>query len=236
VSIPIVSLLRNLTSRAEPPRAEPPGAEHLPRGDTNQNPPDIGFLQLLAEDFRTFGYSLSEPGFWAVAMHRFGNWRMGVHPKLVRAPMTLVYRLGHTSINWLWGIDLAYTVKLGRRVRLWHHGGMVLVARSIGNDVILRHNTTMGIARINQITKRPTIEDRVEIGAGACILGDVVVGHDSVVGANAVVLRSFPPHSTIAGVPARAVGNGHATRATDAIDGASSPEKSTDANGGARQT
>jgi serine O-acetyltransferase len=63
----------------------------------------------------------------------------------------------------------------------------------------------MGIARTSELNKRPTIEDRVEIGTGACILGDVTIGHDSVVGANAVVVHSFPPHSTIAGVPARAL-------------------------------
>jgi serine O-acetyltransferase len=110
-----------------------------------------------------------------------------------------------TWVNWLWGIDLGYTVKLGRRVRIWHHGGMVLSARSIGDDVHIRHNTTMGIARRSEVAKRPTIESGVDIGVGACILGDVTVGHDSVIGANAVVVTSFPPHSKIAGVPARAI-------------------------------
>jgi serine acetyltransferase len=192
-----------------PSRFRPADPTRLPAGDSNQNPTGIGFLGLLAEDYRTFDGNVLEPGFWAVALHRFGNWRMGLAPKIVRAPLTALYRVGHTTINWAWGIDLPYTVKLGRRVRLWHHGGMVLVARSIGNDVIIRHNTTMGIARLSEITKRPTVEDRVEIGAGACILGDITIGHDSVVGANAVVLHTFPPHSTIAGVPARAVGSGH---------------------------
>jgi N-acetylglucosaminyl-diphospho-decaprenol L-rhamnosyltransferase len=189
--------------------AIPPNPGSLARGDHDGNPPGIGILDLWAEDYRTFDRNLLEPGFWAIALHRFGNWRMGLEPRVVRAPLSIAYKVGHTSINWLWGIDLAYTVKLGRRVRLWHHGGMVLVAHSIGDDVVIRHNTTMGIARLTELTKRPTIEDRVEIGAGVCILGEVRIGHDSVIGANAVVLKSFPPHSTIAGVPARAVGNGH---------------------------
>jgi len=177
----------------------------LPRGDANENPPGIGLLDLLTEDFRTYDRNPLEPGFWAVALHRMGNWRMGVKPRILRAPLSVLYKIAFISVDWLWGIDLGYTVKLGRRVRLWHHGGMVLTARSIGNDVVIRHNTTMGIARSEQKTKRPIIEDGVDIGAGACILGDVTIGHDSVVGANAVVIDSFPPSSVVVGVPARAI-------------------------------
>jgi serine O-acetyltransferase len=180
-------------------------SEELPRGDTNQNPDSASLLELVREDFRTHDRKLLEPGFWAVAVHRFGNWRMAIRPKLVRAPFSVTYKVASTSINWLWGIDLGYTVKLGRRVRIWHHGGMVLSARSIGDDVHIRHNTTMGIARRTETTKRPTIGDRVDIGVGACIVGDVTIGHDSVIGANAVVVTSFPPRSRIAGVPARAI-------------------------------
>jgi serine O-acetyltransferase len=199
------------------PRRDPEDA--LPRGDADANPSDIGFIALLGEDFRTHDRNPFEPGFWALATHRFGNWRMRVHPKILRAPFSIGYRVAHTWINWLWGIDLGYTVKVGRRVRLWHHGGMVLSARSIGDDVHIRHNTTMGIARRSELTKRPTIESGVDIGVGACILGNVTVGHDSVIGANAVVITSFPPHSTIAGVPAKALGKAkhpHGTNGTTA--------------------
>lgn len=177
----------------------------LPRGDTNENPAGIGLLALLAEDFRTYDNNPLEPGLWAVAVHRFGNWRMGLKQRVLRTPCTVLYRTLATGVNWTFGIKLDYTVKLGRRVRIWHHGGMILGARSIGDDVHIRQNTTFGVASRLQPLAKPVIGDRVEIGCGAAILGQICVEHDSVVGANAVVVRDVPPHSLVVGVPARVV-------------------------------
>jgi serine O-acetyltransferase len=188
--------------------SKPPVPSHSapnPRGDTNQNPEDIPFWSLLAEDFRTHDRSLGEPGFWAVAVHRFGNARMAVKPKVLRAPLSAAYKTMFLGVNWVFGIDLSYVVKLGRRVRIWHHGGMVLGARAIGDDVHIRHNTTLGLARRDEDGHKPIIGNRVDIGAGACILGAVSVGDDCVIGANSVVLRDLPPGSTVFGVPARPV-------------------------------
>jgi serine O-acetyltransferase len=179
----------------------------LPKGDKNENPPGIGILALLAEDFRTYDLNPLEPGFWAVAVHRFGNWRMGLKPRVLRAPCTLIYRTLATSVNWGFGIKLDYTVKLGRRVRIWHHGGMILGARSIGDDVHIRQNTTFGVARRTQPLAKPVIGDRVDIGCGAAILGQIRVEHDSVIGANAVVVQDVPAHSLVVGVPGRVVKN-----------------------------
>lgn len=191
---------------ASPPdAARPVGDENPNPGDRNQNPADIGFFQLIAEDFRTHESNLFVPGFWAVAIHRFGNWRMDIRPRLLRLPFSLLYNILHAFMSGFFGINLSYSVKLGRRVCLWHHGGMFLGAISIGDDVTIRHNTTMGVLHKDDKWKKPIIEDRVDIGSGACILGDVTVGHDSVIGANSVVARSFPPHSTVFGVPARRV-------------------------------
>jgi len=174
-------------------------------GNRNQNPEGISLFKLISEDFRTHDKKLLEPGFLAVAIHRFGNWRMDIRPRLLRIPFSLLYQFLHTIMTWFFGIDLEYSVKLGRRVRIWHHGGMFIGAISIGDDVTLRHNTTIGVLHQSEKWKKPVIEDRVDIGSGACILGDITIGHDSVIGANSVVVRNFPPNSTLFGVPARLV-------------------------------
>lgn len=182
----------------------PPAHDSL-AGTTNQNPPGMSLFALLAEDFRTHDSSFLEPGFWAVAVHRFGNWRMDVRSRFLRAPLSLAYGIGYRLVDWLWGIDLLYSIRLGRRVRIWHHGGMVLSARSIGDDVHLRHNTTLGIARRSEPWNKPVIGNRVDIGAGVCILGNVHIGDDSVIGANSVVIESCAPGSVVVGVPGRTI-------------------------------
>lgn len=174
-------------------------------GSANQNPPHIGLCALLREDFRTHDRHILEQGFWALAVHRFGNWRMEIQPRWLRLPFSILYRALFKIVQWTCGITLPYTVKVGRRVRIWHHGGMVLHAASIGDDVHIRQNTTFGIARRDRLHELPIIEDGADIGCGAVILGAITVGRGSLIGANAVVLQNIPPGSTAVGVPARVV-------------------------------
>lgn len=184
--------------RAEQDMGIPPVAE---RGRRNLNPEGIGFWSLVAEDFRTHDRKPFEQGFWAIFVHRFGNWRMG-QPKLVRAPATLIYRILFKLVEWLCGISLWYTVKLGRRVRIWHHSGMSLGARAIGDDVQIRQNTTLGVAQTGVNDALPIIGAGADIGAGAVIAGAVYVGRGARIGANALVLADVPDGATAMGNPA----------------------------------
>jgi len=126
--------------------------------------------------------------------------------------LDLAYRALFTGVDWIWGIHLPRTVALGRRVRLWHNGAMLLTAKSIGNDVHLRHDTTFGALRAGRQSSAdapdaelPVIEDGADLGSGVCVLGGVRVGQGAVVGANSVVLKNVPPRATVLGVPARIV-------------------------------
>jgi serine O-acetyltransferase len=146
-----------------------------------------------------------EQGFWALVVHRFGNWRMNIKPKLLRAPFSIVYKLLYRMVEWTCGISLPYTVRVGRRVRIWHHGGMILHAASIGNDVQIRQNTTFGVARTNHNFDLPFIDDGADIGVGVVVIGAIRVGKNAVIGANAVVLNDVPDNAVAVGVPARIV-------------------------------
>lgn len=173
-------------------------------------------LALLAEDFATHDHDLTTPGFWAVATHRIGVRALDAQlPRAERAVLDVAYRAMFRAVDWVWGIHLPRTVALGRRVRLWHNGAMLLTAKSIGNDVHLRHDTTFGPLRAGRQASAegpgsgdaelPVIEDGADLGSGVAVLGGVRVGAGAVVGANSVVLKSVPPRATVLGVPARIV-------------------------------
>lgn len=179
-----------------------PPAPPLPRGDVNGNPPDIGFWALIAEDFRTHGRDWGSQGFWTLFWHRVGNWRMSL-PRILRPPVTVLYRMMFKACEIFCGIKLSYNVPVGRRVKLDHFGGMILGARAIGSDVILRQNTTLGLSSTKDLNAKPVIGNGVHVGAGAVIVGDITVGDGAVVGANAVVTRDVPAGAVVGGIPAR---------------------------------
>jgi len=197
----------------------------LPEGDENANPSGIGIRALLAEDFRTHGRDPLSPGFWALAVHRFGNWRMDFKAKLLRAPLSLIYRGAHQGMIALWGIDLPYNAKIGRRFRIAHHGAVFIGSREIGDDVTIRHSVTIGLKRKTE-RLAPIIGNRVEIGPGACIVGDIQVGDDSLVGANTVVAQNVPPGSVVLGVPGRFIDAARELERTPVPAESPTPQKS----------
>ena len=159
----------------------------------------------IAEDWRAHGRDWTRPGFRAVATHRFGVWRMGVRPKALRAPLSLLYRYLFRRCRNLYGIELPYTVALGRGVVFEHQGGIVVHGASvIGDRCIIRQNCTLGVRRLDDLTAAPILEEGVELGAGAVVLGRVRLGQGARVGANAVVLGDVPAGATVFGIPARA--------------------------------
>ena len=177
------------------PAARPDSDRSL--GHANLNPPGIGLLKLIREDFDTHERDFFAQGFWAIAVHRFGNWRMG-SPRWARPPLTILYRIAATLVQWLGGIDLPYTTRVGRQVRIWHHGGMTLEALEIGDRTHIRQNTTFGLRRHGDPRwLKPVIGADCQIGAGAVIVGPIRVGAGSVVGANVVLAEDVAPGQVV---------------------------------------
>jgi len=176
-------------------------AEPIWDGSSNRNPEGIGFWKLIKEDYVTHDREFFSQGLFAIFVNRFGNWRMGIGSKFLRVPMTLLYRLLRKMAQVFCGIKLDYTVHVGRRVKLEHFGGMILGARSIGDDTIIRQNTTCGIRDITDLSAKPTIENGVNIGAGVVIVGDIIIGRYSVIGPNCVITESLPPFSVVSSAP-----------------------------------
>jgi GT2 family glycosyltransferase/serine acetyltransferase len=168
---------------------------------------DLEPLELLLEDLATYDHKLTEPGLWAVLAHRLGVRSAELEARWSRPALEAAYRVMSTGVDWVWGIRLPRSVELGRRVRIWHNGCVLLEARAIGNDVHLRHDTTFGPVRgsDNRPENLPVIEDGADIGSGVCVLGDVRIGSGAVIGANSVVMRSVPARATVFGVPARII-------------------------------
>lgn len=152
-------------------------------------------LAIWREDLQT-NRGLLKPGFHAVALHRFGTWS-----RAQRGPMrwltNKVYLLAYVLIRSLYGVELPLNAVVGRRLRLPHPVGVVISAQArIGDDCMIRQNVTVGqyhYGRPRAAPHAPTIGNGVWIGAGAVVVGGVVIGDGARIGPNTVVMTDVPP-------------------------------------------
>jgi serine O-acetyltransferase len=102
------------------------------------------------------------------------------------------------------GIEIHPGALIGKRFFIDHGLGVVIGETAIiGDDVLLYQGSTLGGTGIVQGKRHPTIGNNVVIGAGAKVLGNIVIGNNSYIGANAVVVKDVPANSTVVGVPGR---------------------------------
>ena len=194
-----MSILKTLASGQQPPELQTASDA----GESGAIAP-LSLWQQIKEDWQAHGRDWTKPGFRAVAVYRFGVWRMQVQPKVLRAPLSLLYRSLYRKIRNGYGIDLPYTVKLGRRVVIEHQNGIIIHGYSeIGDDSIIRQGVTLGNRYLDRPFDAPKLGQRVNVGAGAKILGKVLIGDGASVGANAVVLNDIPVGQTAVGIPAK---------------------------------
>jgi serine acetyltransferase len=159
-------------------------------------------FKQIKDDWVNHGKDWSKPGFRALAYHRFGNWRMNVKPKILRAPLSILYRFLYRRARNVYGIELPYTAEIGQGVIIEHQHGIIIHGNVvIGNNCIIRQGVTIGIRYMDRLTEAPVIGNNVNIGAGAKLLGNITIGDNVNIGANAVVIHNVPQNSLYVGFP-----------------------------------
>jgi serine O-acetyltransferase len=161
---------------------------------------------------------LAYPGLHAVWAHRLAArlWRGG-HPLAAR----LLAHLTRAAT----GIEIHPGARIGRRFFIDHGMGVVIgETAEVGDDVMIYHGVTLGGRSASRGKRHPTVEDGVTIGAGARVLGPVVVGAGAQVGANAVVVRDVPAEAVVVGVPGRVQAAGSARPPQPSTDGGADGE------------
>ena len=123
---------------------------------------------------------------------------------LYKMRLFLLARLLSQIARFFTGIEIHPGAKIGKRFFIDHGLGVVIGETAIvGDDVLLYQGSTLGGTGIVKGKRHPTIGNNVVIGAGAKVLGNIVIGDNSYIGANAVVVKDVPPNSTVVGIPGR---------------------------------
>ncbi|MDR0770997.1 MAG: serine O-acetyltransferase [Burkholderiales bacterium] len=138
------------------------------------------------------------PGVHALIFHRLlagPCWRLGLR---------WLARWFSTVARWMTGIEIHPGATIGQRVFIDHGMGVVIgETAEIGDDCTLYHGVTLGGTSWNKGKRHPTLGNGVVIGAGAKVLGPILIGDGARIGSNAVVVREVPPGATAVGIPAR---------------------------------
>ena len=151
----------------------------------------------------TFEVLTTYPGVHAVLLHRLthGLWNLGL--KWLSRWLSALGR-------WLTGIEIHPGAHIGRRFFIDHGMGVVIgETAEIGDDCTLYHGVTLGGTSWQKGKRHPTLGNHVVVGAGAKILGPIVVGDGARVGSNAVVIKNVPANATVVGVPGHLVVSEH---------------------------
>lgn len=142
---------------------------------------------------------LCYPGLHAILTYRLAHY---LWQKDFRTTARVLSAIG----RFLTGVDIHPAARIGKNLFIDHATGVVIgETAEIGDDVTLYHGVTLGGTSTSQGKRHPTLGDRVIVGAGAKLLGPIIIGNDARIGSNAVVLKNVPEAATAVGVPAQIV-------------------------------
>lgn len=152
-----------------------------------KDPAAKSFLEVL----------LLYPGLHALISHRIAHFFYGLG-------LFLLARLISQFARHVTGIEIHPGAQIGKRFFIDHGMGVIIGETAVvGDDVLLYQGVTLGGTGLQKGKRHPTVGNNVVIGAGAKVLGNIRVGDNSYIGANAVVIKDVPDNSTVVGVPGR---------------------------------
>jgi serine O-acetyltransferase len=138
-------------------------------------------------------------GLHAIWAYRLAHW-------LNARGLAFAARSLAQTARFLTGVEIHPAARIGRRFFIDHGMGVIIGETAVlGDDVLLYQGVTLGGTGKETGKRHPTLGDRVVVGAGAKVLGNITIGSDTRVGANSVVLHNVPSHSTVVGIPGRVV-------------------------------
>lgn len=173
----------------------------------------MGLYSDIKEDFATayrndpaltskMNFIFNYPGVWAVVWYRVGH-------RLYNANFKRLSRIIMGLSQIITNIDLHPAAKIGKRVFIDHGTGVVIGETCIiEDDVLIYQGVTLGGVSLNQGKRHPTIRKGAVLGAGAKILGNIVIGEYAKIGANSVVVKDVPDNATAIGIPAHVIEKG----------------------------
>ncbi|MGI0439403.1 serine O-acetyltransferase [Helicobacter himalayensis] len=179
----------------------------------------LSLFGLIREDFAiiktrdpalqsSFELFFNYPGLIALVHYRIAHWFY------VRGFKRLGRFISGLSI-FLTNVDIHPEAQIGRRVFIDHATGVVIGQTAIvGDDVTIYQGVSLGGVSLEKKKRHPTIENGVVIGAGAKVLGDIVIGQNAKIGANSVVIKDVPQECTAVGIPARVITKGRTKEAS----------------------
>lgn len=151
-------------------------------------------------------------GFQAVQAYRVGNWlwRQG------RKDLAYFVQMRASEV---FGVDIHPAARVGKGIMIDHAHSIVIGETAVvGDNVSMLHSVTLGGTGKEDDDRHPKIADGVLIGAGAKVLGNIEIGHCSRIAAGSVVLEAVPPMKTVAGVPAKIVGEAGCSQPSITMD------------------
>lgn len=151
-------------------------------------------------------------GFQAVQAYRVGHWLW----QQGRADLAYFVQMRTSEV---FGVDIHPAARIGRGIMIDHAHSIVIGETAVvGDNVSMLHSVTLGGTGKEDGDRHPKIGDGVLIGAGAKVLGNITVGRCSRIAAGSVVLQEVPPCTTVAGVPARVVGEAGCSQPSLSMD------------------